>query len=80
MPIKHALRLFPLIHACRMGAHDWERRHKAEGIEHGTELGHFTADRIDADGTLHAGCHVIPWAEIERTVERLKELGYPIRL
>lgn len=29
-------------------------------------IGHFSLDKVDADGTLHAGCHVIPFVEIER--------------
>lgn len=29
-------------------------------------IGHFSLDKVEADGTLHAGCHVIACAEIER--------------
>jgi hypothetical protein len=29
-------------------------------------VGHFTVDRIEANGTLHAGCHRIYWPEIEQ--------------
>jgi len=29
------------------------------------KVGHFTVDRIEADGSVRAGCHYIAWAEIE---------------
>ena len=29
-------------------------------------LGHYRIDRIAADGTVRAGCHSVPWSEIER--------------
>lgn len=35
------------------------------------QLGHFSLDRIDADGTVHAGCHVIPLDELQDIAGRL---------
>jgi hypothetical protein len=32
---------------------------------HTIHLGHYPIDRITVDGTLHAGCHVITFAEIQ---------------
>ena len=37
----------------------------------GSSLGHYTIDRIEANGTLHAGCHVISLAEIENLAPAL---------
>jgi hypothetical protein len=35
------------------------------------KLGDYPLDRIDADGTLRAGCHVIPYSELEVMARRL---------
>ncbi len=37
----------------------------------GRRIGHYPLDRIDADGTIHAGCHVIEWDEAERLAHEL---------
>lgn len=42
---------------------------------HTFHLGHYKIDRIDVDGTLHAGCHVIPYPEIERIAPELEVLA-----
>lgn len=34
-------------------------------------IGAYPLDRIDADGTLHAGCHVIPYSELEALARSL---------
>lgn len=34
-------------------------------------IGDFHLDAIDQDGTIHAGCHTIPWAESERMAQTL---------
>lgn len=52
----------------------------ASGVEyrrngHTLHLGHYSIDRIEADGTLHAGCHVIAYAEIERIAPQLEDDG-----
>lgn len=55
-PIKHALRILPLIRAGKEYVRNGHTEH----------LGHFTVDRIDAEGNLYAGCHTVKRAEIER--------------
>lgn len=35
------------------------------------KIGDYPLDRIDADGTLRAGCHVIPYAELELLAVKL---------
>jgi hypothetical protein len=35
-------------------------------------------DRIEPDGTVHAGCHVVRWEEIERIAPQLSTpTGHP---
>ena len=38
-------------------------------------LGHYKIDRIETDGTLTAGCHVIPYSEIERIAPELERIA-----
>jgi hypothetical protein len=38
---------------------------------HTIHLGHYVIDRIEPDGTVHAGCHVVRWEEIERISSQL---------
>jgi len=38
---------------------------------HTIHLGHYAIDRIEPDGTVHAGCHVVKWEEIERITPQL---------
>jgi len=38
---------------------------------HTIHLGHYVIDRIEPDGTVHAGCHVVEWQEIERIAQQL---------
>lgn len=35
-------------------------------------LGHYRIDSIDANGTVHAGCHVVTYAAIQRIADQLK--------
>jgi hypothetical protein len=35
------------------------------------KIGDYPLDRIDGDGTLHAGCHAIPYSELELMARRL---------
>ncbi len=64
----------PVSHAKRGLA--FVRRVVASGQEyvrngHTLNLGHYAIDRIETDGTLHAGCHVIKFAEIENLAPAL---------
>jgi hypothetical protein len=38
---------------------------------HTLHLGHYAIDKIDADGTVHAGCHLVPYAEVKRIEQAL---------
>lgn len=38
---------------------------------HRVTIGDYPLDRIDADGTLHAGCHVIPFSELASIARQL---------
>ena len=65
----------PVEHARRALA--WVRNVVARGVEfvpNGKTLhiGVYSVDRIETDGTLHAGCHVILYAEIERIAPQLE--------
>ena len=59
-PISHAKRGLVLVRAVRARAEDWHRN------GHSCHLGHYSIDCIEANGTVHAGCHVVSWDEIER--------------
>jgi hypothetical protein len=65
VPIEHAKRLWPAIKRCRATETAWQSN------GHTMPIGHFRVDRIEADGTLRAGCHVIPFAELERMATTL---------
>jgi len=65
---------FPVSHALR--ALTFVRRVRESGQEyihngHTVHLGHYVIDRIEPDGTVHAGCHVVKWEEIERIAPQL---------
>jgi hypothetical protein len=60
---------FPISHARRCLA--FIRKVRESGLEyvrngHTIHLGHYVIDRIEPDGTVHAGCHAVRWEEIER--------------
>ena len=44
---------------------------------HTIPIGVYKVDRIDADGTLHAGCHHIAFSEIERLGLQLDAMPTP---
>ena len=65
VPVSHAIALLLTI-----------RKVVARGVEfisngHTIHIGHYSVDRIETDGTLHAGCHVIKFDEIERLAPEL---------
>lgn len=69
VPVTHALRGLRFV-----------RKVKESGVEyrrngHTLHLGPYSVDRISADGTLYAGCHVIPWDEIDRIAPELERWG-----
>lgn len=38
---------------------------------HTCKLGHYQVSRIEANGTVHAGCHVVEWPAIKRIAPEL---------
>lgn len=59
IPLDHAPRLWKFIHRVMQSGTPYERN---EHTEH---------DRIDTDGTLTAGCHIISFSEIQRIADQL---------
>jgi hypothetical protein len=60
---------FPVSHAKRALAFVRKIRESQKGYVrngHTIHLGPYALDRIEPDGTVKAGCHVVSWAEIER--------------
>jgi len=69
VPVSHAIRGLRFVRAV-------VARGKAfQTNGHTFHLGHYKIDRIDVDGTLTAGCHVIPYAEIERIAPELERIA-----
>lgn len=60
VPLSHVVAQAPLLMRLVRSGKVWETN------GHTIHLGHFKVDRIDADGTLHAGCHVFKREELER--------------
>jgi hypothetical protein len=60
VPVAHAIALYQTI--CKVR----ERGEPFEPNGHTIHIGLYTVSRIDADGTLHAGCHTIAWGEVDR--------------
>lgn len=46
-------------------------RNLREGLAQRIMVGDYPLDRIDADGTLHAGCHTIPYSELASVARQL---------
>ena len=64
-PLAHAVKAFRLIQRVAERGEAWESN------GHSFHIGHFTIDRINEDGTVIAGCHRIPWEEIERFARKI---------
>jgi hypothetical protein len=60
IPLSHAARLWRLIASVRASGRPYIRNGHTE------HAGAFAVDRIDADGTLTAGCHTIMYDELRR--------------
>lgn len=65
-PLAHAKRGLALVRSVMARGEEW----LSNG--HTCKLGYYGIERIDADGTVHAGCHVVPWASIERIVPQIE--------
>jgi hypothetical protein len=68
-PVAHAIHGLALVRRVRASG----REYVSNG--HAIHLGNYVIDRIEPDGTVHAGCHVVRWEEIERIAP---ELSAPI--
>lgn len=64
-PVSHALRALTFVRRVRKSGQEYVHN------GHTIHLGHYVIDRIETDGTVHAGCHVVKWEEIERIVPQL---------
>jgi hypothetical protein len=68
VPVDHAARALKFVRACMNAGREYNRNGHTEHI------GHYAIDRIEADGTLHAGCHVIAWEEIQKIAPMLERI------
>jgi hypothetical protein len=59
-PVSHAKRALAFVRKVRKSGQTYVRN------GHTIHLGPYALDRIEADGTVMAGCHVVCWQEIER--------------
>jgi len=59
-PVSHAKRALAFIRKVRESGQAYVRN------GHTIHLGPYALDRIEPDGTVKAGCHVVSWKEIER--------------
>jgi hypothetical protein len=59
VPVSHAKRGLAFVRSVVSSGQEYVRN------GHTLHLGHYAIDRIETDGTLHAGCHVIKFAEIQ---------------
>jgi len=64
-PVSHAKRGLAVVRACMSSNREYVRN------GHTVHLGHYPLDRVEVNGTVHAGCHVVTWAEIERIAPQL---------
>lgn len=65
-PIEHGIKAWPVVKRCHDRNEGWETN------GHSVNLGHYHIDKIQADGTVIAGCHRVGFGEVERIA---KELG-----
>jgi hypothetical protein len=68
VPVQHAKRALDIVRLFKFRGKEYVRG------ERSIHLGHYVVDRITADGTLHAGCHVINFDEIERMAVELDKI------
>jgi len=67
-PISHAKRGLAFVRRVRECGQAYVRN------GHTIHLGPYAIDRIEPDGTVKAGCHVVSWEEIERLAPALDSL------
>jgi hypothetical protein len=66
VPVDHAKRALKIVRACFNSKREFVRN------GHTVHIGQYAIDRIDADGTLTAGCHKISYSEIEALAPQLE--------
>ena len=64
-PVSHAKRALAFVRKVRESGQAYVRN------GHTIHLGPYALDRIEPDGTVKAGCHVVSWEEIERIAPSL---------
>jgi hypothetical protein len=67
-PVTHAKRALAFIRRVRESGQAYVRN------GHTIHLGPYAIDRIEPDGTVKAGCHVVSWEEIERITPLLDSI------
>ncbi len=63
-PVEHGKRVFAILKKLKERGESYERN------GHSIHLGHFVIDRFDGE-KVTAGCHVVPWHEIEDCATKL---------
>jgi hypothetical protein len=69
VPVLHAKRALKFVRQVVASGQAYERN------GHTFHVGHYAVDRIEPNGELVAGCHRIPFAEIERIAPKLENLA-----
>jgi hypothetical protein len=67
-PVSHAKRALAFVRKIRESQKAYVRN------GHTIHLGPYALDRIEPDGTVKAGCHVVSWEEIERITPLLHSI------
>jgi hypothetical protein len=65
-PIPHALLALAFVRQVRASGREYVRNGRS------VHLGHYAVDRVNPDGTVHAGCHVVKWKEIKHIAPQLE--------
>lgn len=68
VPVSHAKRALAFVRKVKESGIDWQTNGRT------FHIGCYSVDRVKADGTLYAGCHVIAFDEIERIAPALESL------
>lgn len=58
-PADHARKFWPLLKALKQSGREYVRNGRT------IHLGAFTVDRVESNGTVHAGCHTVKYGECE---------------
>jgi hypothetical protein len=69
VPVQHAKKALVIVRFFQSRQKEYVRGQRS------IHLGHYVVDRITPEGTLHAGCHVIPFSEIERIGVELDQIA-----